>query len=302
MKSKFFICLFILGLNVLNAQVKKSVNCTAGSLATALSPSELSSVNELTITGQIDERDFATMNASMPSLNKIDIKDVTIQMYIDSDYPDNEIPTNAFTSVSRLKSITFPNSLQTIGYFAFQQSGLSGSVVIPEGVKGVYAGAFRQCSLLTSVTIPSTIESLGTSAFAWTGLTKVTVNRTTPVLLDDHSLLFEGVNFTKCTLYVPKGSKSLYQAAYGWNVFTNIVEQDGSSAISQPELSKCDISVIDNKVVIKNIPTNGKITITSVDGIIIYEGKIISDEVAITLPQHGVYILTINDSSTKFIY
>jgi hypothetical protein len=51
----------------------------------------------------------------------------------------------------------------------------------------------------------------------------------TPVDLYDGGSIytdFYGVNKTKCTLYVPTGSKALYQAATQWKDFTNIVELD----------------------------------------------------------------------------
>ena len=37
---------------------------------------------------------------------------------------------------------------------------------------------------------------------------------------------YNGYKFTSATLYVPKGTKSKYQATGGWKNFTNIVETD----------------------------------------------------------------------------
>jgi len=56
----------------ISAQVKKSVVCTAGKLSTLLTGTEKSTITDLTITGTIDARDFATMKA-MSALKNLDI-------------------------------------------------------------------------------------------------------------------------------------------------------------------------------------------------------------------------------------
>jgi len=40
------------------------------------------------------------------------------------------------------------------------------SIIIPEGVKGIYAGAFGGCTELTSVTLPESLEEIGFCAFS----------------------------------------------------------------------------------------------------------------------------------------
>ena len=71
----------------------------------------------------------------------------------------------AFNSCFRLTSIIIPNSVTTIGYNAFY--GCSGitSVAIPNSVTTIGGGAFRECSKLTSITIPNSVTTIGGSAF-----------------------------------------------------------------------------------------------------------------------------------------
>ena len=82
----------------------------------------------------------------------------------------------AFYGCSGLTSITIPNSVTSIGNGAFQYcSGLT-SVTIPNSVTSIGNGAFYDCSGLTSVTIPNSVTSIGNYAFyGCSGLTSVTI-------------------------------------------------------------------------------------------------------------------------------
>ena len=82
----------------------------------------------------------------------------------------------AFYGCSGLTSVTIPNSVTSIGDYAFYGcSGLT-SVTIPNSVTSIGVGAFWFCSGLTSVTIPNSVTSIGYCAFcACDGLTSVTI-------------------------------------------------------------------------------------------------------------------------------
>ena len=72
--------------------------------------------------------------------------------------------------------MTIPNSVTSIGDWAFEScSGLT-SVTIPNSVTSIGAAAFSHCSGLTSVTIPNSVTSIGYSAFnGCSGLTSIDV-------------------------------------------------------------------------------------------------------------------------------
>lgn len=57
-----------------------------------------------------------------------------------------------------------PDSLRTIGSYAFRNNKLKG-VVIPASVTSIGSSAFSGCSALTSITIPEAVTSIGSSAF-----------------------------------------------------------------------------------------------------------------------------------------
>ena len=76
---------------------------------------------------------------------------------------------------STLQNITIPNTITTIGGYAFSNcTGLT-SVEIPASVTSIVEGAF-ECTGLTSITIPASVTSIGSRVFYnCTGLTSVEI-------------------------------------------------------------------------------------------------------------------------------
>ena len=74
------------------------------------------------------------------------------------------------------KSFTIPNSVTSIGDYAFINCSSLTSVIIPNSVTSIGNSAFWHCTELTSVTIPNSVTSIGNSAF-WdcSGLTEVII-------------------------------------------------------------------------------------------------------------------------------
>ena len=86
------------------------------------------------------------------------------------------IGSYAFSGCSGLTSVTIPNSVTSIGNYAFSNcSGLT-SVTIGNSVTSIGNDAFSNCSGLTSVTIGNSVTSIGGGAFSGcSGLTSVTI-------------------------------------------------------------------------------------------------------------------------------
>ena len=82
----------------------------------------------------------------------------------------------AFFSCSSLTSITIPNSVTSIGDDAFYGcSGLT-NITIPNSVTSIGNYAFSYCSGLTNITIPNSVTSIGNHAFfSCSSLTSITI-------------------------------------------------------------------------------------------------------------------------------
>ena len=90
-------------------------------------------------------------------------------------YTVTSIGNSAFANCY-ITSVDIPDSVTSIGDFAFYYcTGLT-SVTIPDGVTSIGNSAFSYCSGLTSVTIPDSVTSIGNGAFSWcSDLTSVTI-------------------------------------------------------------------------------------------------------------------------------
>lgn len=161
-------------------------------------------VNEilsLKVRGNINSRDFECIS-SMSNVTNINMRDVTIVNDADGRGAGNMHKL----SISSLTNFVFPEKgLKAIDAQAFMYAGLSGSLVVPEGVETIGAEAFMWCGNLTgTLTLPSTLKRIEGGAFAFTALSG-------PLRLPDgieyidpgYYNVFQGCNF-EGPLYLPE--------------------------------------------------------------------------------------------------
>lgn len=351
------------------ATVLTITNNVAGNLATALG-TNLTSCKTLTVTGNIDARDFKTMRDAMTALTTIDLSGATIVQYTGTEgtsssnstsitYPANELPTKAFSGKTNLISLTSPSSMTAVGTYAFYNCNNLVTMNIPVSVTTIKVFAFSGCSSLTSVTIPKLVTTLGNNAFyncsalmtvnvnntnfsdidgvlynklqtqliqcptSKTGaftipgsvtsigssafyncsvLTSIKVTTATPSNITLGSTVFENVNKTSCTLYVPTGSKTAYKAAEQWKDFTNIVEYTSTAVELPKSVSHLNIFISNNLLNISEVALGETITVYNINGTLINKQKAENSTVEIELPLHGMYIVQVGTISEKVIY
>ncbi len=133
------------------------------------------------------------------------------------------ISENEFYGCSGLKSITMGNSVESIGNWAF--SG---------------------CSNLESFSFGSGMKTIGQEAFSdCTALTSLTSHAATPPTCGENALT--DINKWTCTLHIPEGTSSLYQAADQWKDFFFISDDatgiaSTTSSASATEASRYNMS------------------------------------------------------------
>lgn len=71
----------------------------------------------------------------------------------------------AFSDCSGLTSISIPNSVKSIGEYAFSGCESLISFDIPNNIKIIENGTFSYCSNLTSIVIPNAVDSIGDYVF-----------------------------------------------------------------------------------------------------------------------------------------
>ena len=99
------------------------------------------------------------------------------------------------------------------------------NTVIPNSVTSIGGYAFYYCSDLTSVTIPNSVTSIGNYAFSGcSGLTDIYTYIDNPANVTLGYDVFTSVPVATCILHVPSGTIDAYHEANQWNAFINIVE------------------------------------------------------------------------------
>ena len=91
------------------------------------------------------------------------LKDVVIPSDVNG-YPVTEI-REAFKEHYQLTSVVLPNSLKTIGNYAFYYCSRLTSISIPEGVTTIKAHAFFGCEKVSTVTLYNNVTYIGSQAF-----------------------------------------------------------------------------------------------------------------------------------------
>ncbi len=150
------------------------------------------------------------------------------------------IESQTFQNCYALTSVTIPSSVTSIATMAFYNCTALASITLPDSLTSIGLGAFSGCSALTSLTIPSSVTNLGMLILVGcSGLTSITAEGVNPPVCE--SACFSDVD-TSIPLYVPAGSVAAYQAAEGWQDFTNILPIPGtvgmSAVITYTALSK----------------------------------------------------------------
>ena len=249
------------------------IHSTAGHLKEAIKAAgkDYIKLKNLKITGQINSTDFLLMRDSMPSLTALNLKEVRIKTGGASSPDrepifggDDEIPNFAFFKKTGLNYFVFPDTLKRVKAMAFANSGISGSLIIPEGVEELENGAFTDCRGLTgTLSLPSTLKRItGENVFLYD---KFTCELVLPEGLEEigtqtfmgctgfygslrlpenlkyiGSGAFSGCHNLSGDLEIPQSIDKIYEGTFGGCEFgVNLKLHDGIVSIGGGAFSNC---------------------------------------------------------------
>ena len=207
-----------------------------------------------------------------------------------------KIGVEAFYNCRRLTSITIPNSVTEIEDYVFAECASLTSVTIGNSVTTIGDEAFYYCNEISKITIPKTVKTIGSNAFACNDESEVYVEWDDP---SDRTLSFAQQPFSDKimqygTLYVPTGTKSLYEQTEPWKNFVNIVEYDPAGVEEIEAEGGVTIGVEGGKIVV-NGAGDAKVKVFGTNGAAVYSGS------ADNLPElaAGIYIVRVGSTVKK---
>ena len=167
-----------------------------------------------------------------------------------------------YTSDRKIKKITIPDSVTSIGSYAFYYCTALINVIIPDSVTSIGSYAFYNCTSLMNVTIPDSVTSIGSYAFySCTSLMNVTIQDSvtsigsyafsgctslTNIVIPDSVTSIESYVFYNCTaltnVTIPDSVTSIGSYAfYGCTSLASIVIPDSVTSIENEAFNGCTL-------------------------------------------------------------
>lgn len=156
-----------------------------------------------------------------------------------------------FNDCTSLKQIQLPSTLKYLGTYAFISAGLT-SIVIPDSVEVIGFAAFERCYDMTSITLPSHLKLIDMGLFTYTSLesleipasvelileanipssvTRIVVNGQTPPTLFSKKCIPDN----GCPILVPVASVNDYKTAPVWSEFASRIQALSDGDVNNPQ-------------------------------------------------------------------
>lgn len=122
------------------------------------------------------------------------------------------IPDNAFKSCKKLKSVSIPKTVKSVGSYSFYNTAIE-NITIPKSVKTIGAGSLCNCKLLTTVTMPG----------------KFKVYAPNPEKNEDIMSRYDNIKSVKLNTILDISNMKYFSAmnVYTWNKDTKYKSYDG---------------------------------------------------------------------------
>ena len=136
-----------------------------------------------------------------------------------NDYTDNTSPW--YTYKSFIKKIVFPDSLTSIGNYAFWSCSSLTQVIFGSQVNSIGNYSFGWCSSLSSLTIPSSVISIGTNSFLGCSSLFLNIPSTIISIGENAFSLLPNVAYSGTATGTPWGARCINGYVEGYFVYNN---------------------------------------------------------------------------------
>lgn len=156
----------------------------------------------------------------------------------------HQVGTNAYTGEPimfgifrenlKVKTVTIPSTVKTIGAYSFYDNYELSQIDIPDSVTSIGAHAFDSCRALRSISIPNTIKTIEDSTFQSAGITSINIpDSVTSIGVS----AFEESGLS--TVNISNSVKSIGESAFMFTALTSVTIPDSVTAISDDTFSYC---------------------------------------------------------------
>jgi len=152
--------------------------------------------------------------------------------------PDSATAIDGFQFCTALTSIVLPDSVKSLGDFAFMGCSSLTDVTLPSGLTALPAGTFVSCSYLYNVTLPEGLTSIGNDAFSYcTALTDIVIPAGVTEIAPSAFFGCSGLR----QIEIPAGVTTIGEDAFcGCTALESIVLPASVSKISAGAFSDCN--------------------------------------------------------------
>ncbi len=172
----------------------------------------------------------------------------------------DSLGNSVFNRCVSLRKVQFKNDATTIGKMAFYKCTGLREVELPMLLDRIAGSMFYGCESLETISIPETVNEIGDYAFAYChGLDTIYCYAPIPpvcIEANRYALVFDKVS-KDAVVYIPSGTKKLYEEAGGWNYFWDFREMASGIVDVNDEDVKSDVEYFDMNGIRVEKPTTG---------------------------------------------